>query len=75
MDDDAVSQSRKARGRQSEEIVADFLRRSGFLVSGVRPPTVPPGTSRLRVSLSAAHPPELVEALAATLLAALPPPR
>jgi 7-keto-8-aminopelargonate synthetase-like enzyme len=51
------------------------LRRSGFLVSGVRPPTVPPGTSRLRVSLSAAHPPELVEALAATLLAAFPPPR
>jgi 8-amino-7-oxononanoate synthase len=50
------------------------LRRSGFLVAGVRPPTVPPGTSRLRVSLSAAHPPEQVEALAATLLAALPAP-
>lgn len=44
------------------------LRRRGFLVGGVRPPTVPPGTSRLRLSMSAVHPLELVDALAATLL-------
>lgn len=47
--------------------VAD-LRRRGFLVGGVRPPTVPAGTSRLRISMSAVHPVELVDALAATLI-------
>jgi 8-amino-7-oxononanoate synthase len=47
------------------------LRRRGFLVGGVRPPTVAPGTSRLRISVSALHPPELVDALAANLLEAL----
>ncbi len=44
------------------------LRRRGFLVGGVRPPTVAPGTSRLRISVSALHPPSLVDALAANLL-------
>ncbi len=47
------------------------VRRRGFLIGGVRPPTVPAGTSRLRVSVSALHPPELVDALAANLLAAM----
>jgi 8-amino-7-oxononanoate synthase len=39
------------------------LRRRGFVVGAVRPPTVPPGTSRLRISVSAAHTPEQVDAL------------
>ncbi len=47
--------------------VAD-LRRRGFLVGGVRPPTVPAGTSRLRISMSAVHPVQLVDALGATLI-------
>jgi 8-amino-7-oxononanoate synthase len=47
------------------------LRQRGYLVGGVRPPTVPVGTSRLRVSVSALHPPELVDAFAASLLDAL----
>jgi len=52
------------------QVVAD-MRRRGFLIGGVRPPTVAPGTSRLRVSVSAVHPPQLIDALAANLLDAL----
>ncbi len=52
---------------------ADALRASqnlfelGFLVPAIRPPTVPKGTSRLRVSLSATHEAQAVRGLAAAL--------
>ncbi len=39
----------------------------GLLVPAIRPPTVAPGTSRLRVALSAAHTVEQVDHLAAAL--------
>lgn len=39
---------------------AAILRERGLYVPAIRPPTVAPGTSRLRVALSAAHTPEMV---------------
>ena len=47
--------------------LADGLRERGILIPAIRPPTVPQGEARLRVSLSAAHTPEDVDALLAAL--------
>ena len=47
--------------------LAAKLREEGLLVAAIRPPTVPVGTSRLRVSISAAHMPADVETLACAL--------
>lgn len=43
------------------------LEEAGLLCAAIRPPTVPPGTSRLRLALSAAHGEEDVARLGATL--------
>jgi len=46
---------------------AEQLAQLGFHVPAIRPPTVPKGTSRLRVSLSAGHEAETVRILASAL--------
>ena len=45
------------------------LEEAGMLCAAIRPPTVPPGTSRLRLALSAAHGEEDVARLGAALAA------
>lgn len=51
---------------------AEALATRGFLVTAIRPPTVPPGTSRLRVAISADHTPEQIDAFAAALAEIFP---
>lgn len=47
--------------------VSDALWQRGFFVQGMRPPTVAEGTSRLRVTLTAAHGEDQIEALVRAL--------
>jgi 8-amino-7-oxononanoate synthase len=54
-------------GNAATVALADALWQRGFWVPAIRPPTVPPGTARLRVSLSASHAMADVDALADAL--------
>jgi 8-amino-7-oxononanoate synthase len=55
-------------GENDEAVsVSRALAREGLLVPAIRPPTVPRGTARLRISLSAAHEARDVERLAQAL--------
>ncbi|WP_124965726.1 aminotransferase class I/II-fold pyridoxal phosphate-dependent enzyme, partial [Trabulsiella odontotermitis] len=50
--------------------VAQRLREQGCWVTAIRPPTVPAGTARLRLTLTAAHQPQDIEQLLEVLHAA-----
>lgn len=53
--------------------MANELREAGFYVRAIRPPTVPEGTSRLRICLSAAHSADQIHGLVFALKRLLPP--
>lgn len=51
--------------------LADRLRRRGIIGVAIRPPTVPRGTARLRLSMSLAHEPDDLARAAAEIIAAV----
>jgi len=54
-------------GEEQALALSARLAEAGFLASAIRPPTVPPGTSRLRLTVSAAHSEADIDALLAAL--------
>jgi len=47
--------------------VGQRLRDAGYVIGAIRPPTVPLGTSRLRITMSSAHTPEQIDGLVTAL--------
>jgi 8-amino-7-oxononanoate synthase len=55
-------------GAESAALEAQhILEREGFIVTAIRPPTVPAGTARLRLAFTAGHAPADIERLAAII--------
>jgi 8-amino-7-oxononanoate synthase len=60
-------------GDEAEAVrVAAAVLERGLLIPAIRPPTVAPGTSRLRLALSAAHTDSMIDELLAVLDDVLP---
>jgi 8-amino-7-oxononanoate synthase len=51
-------------GAETALAASQLLEEHGFLVTAIRPPTVPPGTARLRLTFTAQHPDNEIERLA-----------
>ncbi len=57
--------------RQAVQL-SERLADAGFLVKAIRPPTVPAGTARLRITLSSAHQPQAIDGLCEALAHLIP---
>ncbi|WP_036300191.1 8-amino-7-oxononanoate synthase [Methylotenera sp. L2L1] len=55
MDSDTAIQPLIVGGNKEALALSEYLQTCGILVPAIRPPTVPVGTARLRISLSAVH--------------------
>jgi 8-amino-7-oxononanoate synthase len=55
MESESAIQPLLVGGADQAVALSQKLREQGILISAIRPPTVPKGTSRLRITLSAAH--------------------
>jgi 8-amino-7-oxononanoate synthase len=49
---------------ESAMAASRLLESEGYLVVAIRPPTVPPGTARLRLTFTAQHPDDKIDNLA-----------
>lgn len=70
MPSDTAIQPLSVGGNREALALAAKLAAKGILVPAIRPPTVPQGSARLRISLSAAHTADDVQRLAGALKAA-----
>jgi 8-amino-7-oxononanoate synthase len=63
MDSDTAIQPLLIGDSERALLISDRLAVRGFMISAIRPPTVPQGTARLRITLSAAHTEQHVQQL------------